>query len=161
MYAEISSSLAIQTGVAVTNPSSNEARIDFELIGLDGASTSLTGSVVVPGLGQRALFLNQIPGFEALTEFKGILRISSDAQTGIAVIGLRGRWNERNDFLVTTTPAVDESAPAHGTVVFPHIVGGGGYTTQFITFSGTNSEPASGSLNLFSQTGSSLNLTLR
>jgi len=161
MYAEISSSLAIQTGVAVTNPSSNEARIDFELIGLDGASTSLTGSVVVPGLGQRALFLNQIPGFEALTEFKGILRISSGAQTGIAVIGLRGRWNERNDFLVTTTPAVDESAPAHGTVVFPHIVGGGGYTTQFITFSGTNSEPASGSLNLFSQTGSSLNLTLR
>jgi hypothetical protein len=161
MYAEISSSGAIQTGVAITNPSGREARIDFGLTGLDGTSTGLTGSIVVPGLGQRALFLNQIPGFEALAEFKGILRISSAAPDGFAVIGLRSRSNERNEFLVTTTPAVDESTPLHGTVVFPHIVDGDGYTTQFITFSGTNSEPASGALNFYSQSGSSLNLTLR
>jgi hypothetical protein len=161
MYAEIGSNGAIQSGVAVTNPSSSEAKIDFELTSLDGISTGLTGAIVVPGLGQRALFLNQIPGFGALTEYKGILRISSAAQSGIAVIGLRSRSNERNDFLVTTTPAVDESTPLHPTVVFPHIVDGGGYTTQFITFSGTDTEPASGVLNFFSPTGSSLNLSLR
>src|SRR5207253_2002768 len=103
----------------------------------------LTGSISVPALGQRALFLNEIPGFESLAgPFAGILRIAPADSADITVLGLRGRTNERGDFLITTTPPTNENASTNSQIMFPHIVDGGGYTTQFITFGGTPAEPA-------------------
>jgi hypothetical protein len=161
IYAETGVGDGAQTGVAIVNASEAAERVDFQLTYLDGAPAASTGSLVIPGFGQRALFLNQIPGLHSLSSFKGILRISSAGQQNIAVVGLRGRFNERGDFLITTTPPVNEDTSGSGTAVFPHIVDGGGYTTQFITFSGTYTEPASGNLQLFSQAGENLNITLR
>jgi hypothetical protein len=161
MYAEADISSAIDTGVAIENAGSSDTPVTFELTRLDGTSTGLTGQLVIPPSGQRALFLNQIPGFESLAmPFKGVLRISS-AQPNIAVLGVRRRWNERGDFIFTTTPATNENAPASSQLVFPHIVGGGGYSTQFIMFSGAPGQPAFGNLQMFSQTGASLNIGLR
>jgi hypothetical protein len=77
--------------------------------------------------------------------FKGVLRISA-ANPTISVLGFRSRWNERSDFIFTTTPATNENAPSNTHLIFPHIVDGGGYTTQFIMFSGTPSQPTSGNL---------------
>jgi hypothetical protein len=74
---------------------------------------------------------------------------------------VRSRWNQRGDFIFTTTPATNEKAPADSQLVFPHLVDGGGYSTQFIMFSGTPSQPASGSLQLFSQTGGNLSINLK
>ena len=131
------------------------------IVRLDGTSTGLSGKLVIPGSGQRSLFLNQIPGFESLaTPFQGVLRISS-SNPNITVLGIRGRWNSRGDFIFTTTPATSENAAALTTLVFPHIVDGGGYTTQFITYSGTPAEPTTGRLQLFSQTGGSLSVSTR
>jgi hypothetical protein len=161
MYAEAGDGAA-RTGLAVANASQNPARVDFELSRLDGTATGLTGSVTIPGFGQRALFLNQIPGFESLpAPFQGVLRISSSNQENIAVLGLRGRTNERGDFLITTTPPTSETAAVSSRIVFPHIANGGGYTTSFITFSGTNAQPASGTMKMFSQAGSALSLPLQ
>jgi hypothetical protein len=107
------------------------------------------------------VFLSEIPGFESLPRpFKGVLRISS-ANGNVSVLGIRGRSNERGDFLFTTTPATNEKSPTPSQIVFPHIVDGGGYTTQFITFSGTPAEPTSGSLRMFTQSGNALNIGLR
>jgi len=160
MYAEADQSNAIKTGVAIRNSGKADATVNFELTRLDGTSAGLSGKLVIPASGQQSLFLNQIPGFESLaTPFKGVLRISS-AAGNIAVLGLRGRWNERGDFIFTTTPATDESRPVPSTVAFPHIVDGGGYSTQFIMYSGIPSQPTSGNLQLFSQSGASLNIGL-
>ena len=161
LYAEADTSNAIQTAVAVENAGASDTSVNFELTGLDGTPTGRSGHLVIPASGQRARFLNQIPGFESLPmPFKGILRISS-ANVNIAVLGVRSRWNERGDFIFTTTPAISESAPAHSTLVFPQIVDGAGYITQFITFSGTPAEPPSGNLQLFTQSGGSLGISLR
>src|SRR5437773_4928599 len=161
LYAEAETSNAIQTAVAVENAGSSDTSVNFELMRLDGTSTGRSGQLVVPASGQRALFLIQIPGFESLPmPFKGVLRISS-GDANIAVLGVRSRWNERGDFIFTTTGATNESAPAHSTLVFPQIVDGAGYTTQFITFSGTPAEPPSGNLQLFTQSGGSLGISLR
>jgi len=161
LYAEADTSNAIQTAVAVENAGSSDTSVNFELMRLDGTSTGRSGQLVVPASGQRALFLIQIPGFESLPmPFKGVLRISS-GDANIAVLGVRSRWNERGDFIFTTTGATNESAPAHSTLVFPQIVDGAGYTTQFITFSGTPAEPPSGNLQLFTQSGGSLGISLR
>lgn len=158
---------AIQTGLAISNLSAAAAMVSLELNGLDGTSTGLTGSILVPANGQVANFLNQIPGFASLPRpFQGVLRISS--ASSISVVGLRGRYNERSDFLITTIPPVNEEAGdaaagsgPRGELFFPHFVEAGGYTTQFILFSGSAGRQSSGTLRFVSQSGEVLNLTLR
>jgi hypothetical protein len=160
MYAEVNSDTRVRTGVAIDNAALADTTVNFELARLDGTSTGLAGTMVLPPSGQRALFLDEIPGFESLQlPFAGVLRLSS-ANMNITALGLHGRWNERGDFIFTTIPAVNENAPVNSKLVFPDIVDGAGYSTQFILFSGTPSEPASGNLSLFSQSGASLNIGL-
>src|SRR5262249_12929166 len=146
-----------ETAVAIENAASSDTLVSFELARLDGTSAGLSGQLVIPASGQRALFLNQIPGFESLSmPFKGVLRISS-ANANITVLGVRSRWNERGDFIFTTTPAINESKPAGSQLIFPHFIDGGGYSTQFITFSGTPSQSPYGNLQLYSQNGLNMN----
>ncbi len=152
----------IQTGIAVANPSSTDITVTFELLTTGGGSTGLTGSVSVPGNGQIAQFLNQIDGLASLTTpFEGVLRISTASAGGIALVGLRSRVNEREDFLITTTTLVDESAAdVTDALYFPHLVDGGGYTTQFIQLSGSTTQTTIGTLQFFSQAGAALSLPL-
>ena len=91
---------------------------------------------------------------------QGVLRITSP--TPVSVMGLRGRYNERGDFLMSTVPPSNEASPPATTSLYmPHFVDGGGYTTQFILFSGSANQSSSGTLRFFSQTGQPLSLTLR
>ena len=167
LYAEASGNFdggvagSVETGLAVVNRSSAAVTAKVELSRLDGSSTGLTGSIVVPAGGQTAKFLNQIVGLGSQQlPFQGTVRISAPSE--ISVIGLRGRYNERNEFLITTLPPVnEESAPAPSDLFFPHFADGGGFTTQFVLFSGSPAQQSSGTLRLFSQSGEALNLTLR
>ena len=160
MYVE--SSAAIQSGIAVLNTGGSDEQVTFDLTGLDGSPTGLQGTVTVPAGGQRALFINQIPGLASLPQsFKGIVRVTTGDNAPIVVFGLRGRWNERNEFLVTTTTPANEADSAKNAIIFPHVVDGGGYTTQFIQYSGTPAQPGSGNLQIFSQTGSPMSLSLQ
>jgi sugar lactone lactonase YvrE len=159
LYAEVSG--PIQTGIAVLNTSSNAANVTLEASRLDGSSTGLTGTLSIPANGQTAVFLSQVQGLGSLqTPFQGVLRLSSSAL--ISVTGLRGRYNERDDFLITTTPAINEAtAPSASALYFPHIADSGGYTTQFILFSAQPGPPSSGAIQFFSQAGGALNITLQ
>ena len=80
--------------------------------------------------------------------FQGVLRISSTSSpAGIAVVGLRGRYNERGDFLLSTTPPSpsDPEDNPQDEAFIPQILDGGGYSTQIVIFGGTDEEqPASG-----------------
>ena len=155
---------SVQTGVAIVNTGSTAATVNFELTRLNGAPAGLAGVETIPANGHIAKFLNQIVGLESIqAPFQGVLRISSTSSPGgIAVVGLRGRYNERGDFLITTTQPSDESAPAPATEqFFPHFADGGGYTTQFILFNGLTDQFSSGSLRFFGQSGQSLSLSVR
>jgi hypothetical protein len=150
---------AIQTGVAISNLSNGTANVTLDLYRLDGMSTGLTASVLIPPDGQVVKFLSQISGLTGL-QGPGVLRISSASP--ISVIGLRGRYNERADFLITTLPPINEAAaPSTAQLVFPHFADAGGYTTQFILFGGSAGQQSSGVLRLFSRSGELANLTLR
>ena len=159
LYAEAAGT--IRTGIAITNNSAFDATVALELSQLNGSSTGLTGTISIPANGQVAKFLDEVQGFGSLqTPFQGVLRVSSSAS--ISVMGLRGRNNERNDFLITTIPSVNEAAPAsNGPVYFPHIADSGGYTTQFILFSGQPGSSSAGAIQLFSQSGTTLSVTLQ
>jgi len=152
---------SIQTGFAVSNLSGSVATVTVELSTLNGSSTGLVGTLTIPANGQSAIFLNQISGLGALAiPFQGVLRVSSAAS--ISVVALRGRYNERRDFLITTLPPVNETAPASSSALyFPHIADSGGYTTQFILFSGRAGQASSGGLTFFRQSGSYWTLSLR
>jgi hypothetical protein len=164
LYAEASGEFsrgavgAIETGFAVANRSNNAAILTVELYNRDGSSTELTSSLPVPANGQLALFLKQVQGFETLqVPFEGVLRLSSSEP--ISVIGLRGRYNERRDFLVTASPPANENdAPSTSVLFFPLIANSGGYTTQFILFSGQPGRASSGTMRFFCQFGGACNL---
>ena len=151
---------SIQTGVALVNPSAASVQVTFELANLSGTSTGLIGRATIPAQGHAGLFTNQITGLESAAGMQGVLRITSP--TPISVLGLRGRYNERGDFLMSTVPPSNETSPAATTSLYmPHFVDGGGYTTQFILFSGSANQSSSGTLRFFSQTGQPMSLSLR
>jgi hypothetical protein len=151
---------AIESGIALTNNGSVAATVSLELTNSDGSATGLPAvSYSLPGFGHLSLFLSE--AFSGLSSpFKGILRVS--AASDISVVGLRSHYNERGDFLITTTPPANElSPPTSAELILPQLVDGGGYTTQLILFSGTSGQTGSGSLLLFQQSGQPFQATLR
>lgn len=151
MFAD--SAAGLQTGIAVANAGTSAVTVTMDLYRSDGSASGLTATISLPPLGQTAKFLGEF--FPALpATFQGVVRIRASSGE-ISVVGLRGRTNERSDFLITTTPAAVETGTAGPELFFPHLVDGGGYTTQFILFgSGT------GSIRFFRQDGAAFSLTI-
>ena len=158
---------AVRSGIALTNTSETATAVTLELTALDGTSTGPSASLTIPASGQVARFIDEI--FPALTPpFSGILRIASRPRTpfhsrtrSLAVIGLRLTINERGDIVVTTTPPSDEgSAATASDLFFPHFVDSGGWTTQFILYSGAPGGTSSGSLRFTGQDGQPLELSV-
>jgi len=139
----------ITSGIAVANASATETSVLLELTKLDGTSAGDPQTFSLAGKGQISKFIDEffptLPG-----NFRGILRITSTAPIG--VVDLRGRYNSRDEFLVTTMPPVNQSVPVGGAIVFPHLVSGGGYTSQIILF-GQPAGSAVGGLSFTSTNG--------
>jgi hypothetical protein len=139
---------SIQSGLAVANPSSSPAVVFLDLNRLDGTPAGLgTATVNIPPGGQISTFINQLfPEMPA--SFQGTANLTS--ATPVAAVALRGRYNERDDFLMTTTPPLNVLSSSPGALVFPEIDSGQGWGTQIIVF-GTNG--GTGRLYLMTSTG--------
>ncbi len=133
MYAEPGS------GIAVANSGGSTVAVTFELTTLAGDVVATATRSLAPNA-HLAVFLKEFSEFSRIPlMFRGLLRVTG---TSISVLGLRGRYNEREDFLITTTPAVPESVSTGSDLIFPHVVQGGGYTTEMILFSRTPASSA-------------------
>ena len=150
---------SVRSGIALTNSSDAPTTVSLELTDLDGTATGLPESLTIPASGHIARFIDEF--FAGLpTPFSGILRIASTAPD-IAAVGLRLAINQRHDILVTTTPPADENAaPTASDLFFPHFVDSGGWTTQFILFSGSTGQRASGVIRFTGQDGQPLELSV-
>ena len=150
---------SVRSGIALTNTSDAPVRVSLELTGLGGTATGSTESLTIPASGHIARFIDEF--FPTLTPpFSGILRIAATAPD-IAAVGLRLAINQRHDILVTTTPPVDENAaPIASDLFFPHFVDSGGWTTQFILFSDSSGQTASGVIRFTGQDGQPLELSV-
>ncbi|HYR85408.1 MAG TPA: hypothetical protein VE422_15080 [Terriglobia bacterium] len=173
-YAEIARRVSfgepgsIRSGFAVTNTSAAPVDVTVEVTNSDGVNAPLTGgsgfvtgTIHIEAMSHVSMFLDELPGQagQVLLGFAPgpfFLRLSTRLPD-ISVVGLRGRYNERGDFLITTTPAVaEDTAPDTSPLYFPHIVDGGGYTTQFVIFGATAqsvSTSLSATTRYFTQTG--------
>jgi hypothetical protein len=134
IYAAYSSvpGATIQSGVALANPNPTPVTVNLEVLGTNGISLLQATTVTLPGNGQLSRFIAELfPNLNA--PFKGFLRVTATGPIGVTA--LRSRYNERNDFLITTTPANanNSSIPVSG-LVFPQVVSGGGYTTEMIIY---------------------------
>jgi pimeloyl-ACP methyl ester carboxylesterase len=165
LYAEYSGEMNTgDTGFALANPSASPVTVSLTLSDLEGNSTGLAGTVTIPSNGQVATFIQQVGGFEKIqAPFKGVLRISTTSSpSGIVAVALRGRTNERGDYIVTTAVPVDESrSPVAAQFFFPHLADGGGYVTEFVLFSGSAGQATSGILRFFTQAGEPLTLSIK
>jgi len=143
------------TGLAISNPDAVAADVAIRAFRTNGVTPAgeSQDSLQLAGFGHDAKFADQlISGLPA--NFTGILDISSPAR--FAAITVRSLYNERNDFLVTTFPFADATRPAPSPIVFPQIVDGGGYATQFILIG--PEEETSVRLELYDETGALLDL---
>ena len=160
MYAETSGvypePLAARPAVSLANSSDLPATVNLSLIGLDGVDSGLTAQVTLPSKGHLSRFLHEIPGFENLpSPHVGVLRVTT-SQPGVTFAGFRGRYNERAHFLVTATGPLKALGNVNP-VIFPHLVDGGGYATQFILIDNSGSG-ASGTFRFLNQVGTPLNI---
>jgi len=151
---------SIESGIAIANTTSAAVSVTFDISDLTGEFVSGISPVTItlPPAGQTAKFLSDI--FPSLPKpFKGVLRVTGTS--GLSVVGLRTRVNERGDFLITTTPVSNEnSSSTAAQMFFPQVADGGGYTTQFVLFSGNAGQASAGILKLVKQDGSFFGLTL-
>jgi hypothetical protein len=149
---------SIESGVAIANADVTPATVGLQVFGLDGQLQGAT-SITVPVGGKTARFANEL--FPTLSSsFKGMLRMTSNANVSVA--GLRGRYNERIDFLITTVPISQEIMQGSNTeLLFPHIVDGGGYTTQFILLNTVFGQTSSGMVRFRTIGGLPLDLTVQ
>lgn len=128
MYVEKSATL--QSSLALANPSASQALTTLELAALDGSSLSRITLIAIPASGHIARLIGDL--FPTVPEgFRGILRTVSTQSIGVT--DLRIRSNDRGDVIVTGLPVASEaSTPTSSTVVFPLVVKGGGFSTEFI-----------------------------
>ncbi len=144
-YAEISANLLVNTGLAIANPNSTAATINYVIRDTTGA-TIKTGSTNIPPNQQIAGFLDQAP-YSVPPGKQGTFSFTSSVP--VSVIALRGFYNERtpSEFLITTLPVIDLAAGSNsGTQVIPHFAAGGGWTTQIVLINPTAS-PQTGTIN--------------
>jgi len=136
LHVEDSNAPQLRTSLAISNASALPATVLLELVDLSGSPTGFTATVVIAPFGQLSQFLREIPGLEALPlPFRGTLQISTQSPEGISAIGLRGRQNERGDFLLSTVLSAEPNAASE--INFAPVVEGGGYSTEIVLLNGS------------------------
>jgi hypothetical protein len=165
-FVELNSTQAVpgvtQDALAIANSSVTPATVNFELFNGDGTSTGLTASITVPGFGHASIFVHELFPTINLTlqdvPFRGLIRITSFSS--IAVANFRTHFNELGNFLMTSTVTTNESSPStNAELFFPQILDGGGFSTQFVLFSGVADQATTGTLRFVSQNGQALSLS--
>ena len=148
---------SIRSGLAITNVAATANTVTLEVTRLDGSLAVAPSTLSLPPSGQIARFLDDI--FDSLPDnFAGVLRVTST--TEVAMAALRLRVNERGELKMTTTSPSNEMDPSTSQErFFAHLADSGGWSTQFILFSGTAGQAASGTLSFIDASGQPLDLT--
>jgi sugar lactone lactonase YvrE len=148
----------VNTGIAVENNGSVTANVTYTLLDLNGG-TLITGHGILAAGNHFAKFVDQLedvaPDFTMPSNFQfGSLEIISDQP--ISVLAMRGTTNQRNEFLVSTTPTADLTQPlSNSPVYFPQLADGGGDTTSLVLLN-TSNGTETGTLQILDNNGAPL-----
>ena len=139
MYMELTPDGRVTTGIAITNPNSEDATVNFELrndqgnIYRIGGLTLKGGSVACvssPDCNQLSRWLDDAPFF-AGRDVQGTLSFTSTAP--VSVYGIRFTSSGGGNYLMTSVPVTDLSmSPSYGTQVVPLFAAGEGRRSELI-----------------------------
>jgi sugar lactone lactonase YvrE len=159
-----SGTIDVNTGIAVINPGSATANVSYELKDSNGIILAVGHGTLAAG-NHFAKFIGQLnevaADFSLPTDFQsavqfGSLDINSDQP--VSVLALRGTLNQRDEFLISTTPVADlGESPYAGSLYFPQFVDGGGYNTSLLLLN-SSAQTASGTIQIFNNDGSPLTI---
>ena len=148
---------SIRSGLAIANTGVTSNTVTLEVTRLDGSLAVPPATLALPPSGQIARFIDEI--FTLPDNFSGVLRVTSTGE--VAMVGLRLRTNEKGEIKMTTTPPSNETgASTTADLFFPHLADSGGWSTQFILYSGTAGQAASGTLRFIDASGQPLDLPI-
>jgi hypothetical protein len=160
MYAELSPSEQIRTGIALANATNSAGNVSLSVTGTDGALLGTARFQLQPA-SQIVDFLDSLIPSLANQTVRGVLRITTDLD-GISVTGLRGRYNERQEFLLATvSPVLEDWLFNSEERFFPFVINGGGFTSEIVLFSGGGGQPSSGVLTFVQPDGTPLDLGIQ
>ncbi len=154
----------VNTGIALVNYGSETADVTYTLSSVTGALIT-TGHGIITAGKHFACFIDQlkevaeVPDFNLPSDFQtatqfGSLEITSTQP--LSVLALRGTMNQRNEFLMTTTPVADlTQSLISSRVYFPQFADGGGYTTTLILLN-TSASTERGTLQILDDDGAPL-----
>jgi hypothetical protein len=136
----------VSTGLAIANRQTETAVISFFFT--DGSGNDFArGSFTLEGNRQITSFFNQQP-FNLSASMEGTLTFNSSIPVNVAAF--RKFSNERGESLLTMLPVGEVGQVSSAPVIFPDVVQGGGWTSQFI-FTNPTDAPLVGSLQFFNQ----------
>jgi len=144
-----------QTGIAIVNPSQQDASVTFVLRDNKGQEVGRRTQPLKAGY-HLPTFVYQL--FSNLPDsFTGSLTFESNQK--LAAIALRQSYNALREPLYSTLPVVDlASPPSYQPVVFPQIAAGGGYTSQLLLIN-TTVQKLTGRITLTDPDGNPLRLS--
>jgi hypothetical protein len=154
----------INTGVAVVNNGTAPANVTYVLRDLTGGILASGNGTIAAG-NYFAKFIDNLsdvaPDFNLPSNFQTAIQFGSLQITStqpLSVLALRGTMNQRNEFLITTTPVADlTQALGNGSMYFPQFADGGGYTTSLILMN-TSTQIETGSLVIRDKDGNPLSV---
>lgn len=148
--------MGVRTGVALLNPNDAEVSIRIYFSDKDGRNFGQRTLTLAPDR-QISAFLDEEPYSRGSppNPFGGFgdpRTFTFNASLPVAAIGLRGRVNERGDFLTTTLPVADLSRTETGPAAIPYFAEGGGWSTSVLLLN-TGDTTQSGTLRFYDPEG--------
>jgi hypothetical protein len=150
----------IVTSFSLSNPSDTPTDVTLTLVNLDGTPTGLSTTFTLAAQGHISNFVHRIAGFSSMPNpFQGLMLVHATGP-GVVAFGMRQRISENGTLVGTTTGPIKENPGSGTTVIFPHILDGGGYGTRFILLSDPSGTGTSGTLSFADENGNVVPLSL-
>jgi sugar lactone lactonase YvrE len=148
----------VNTGLAMVNPNNQIATVQFSYADLQGTTVG-AGTFSIPPNGQMARFLSEAP-FKTFTGDTFLGTVTFTSNVPLSAIAIRGLYNDRRDFLMSTLPVLDLQAPfATGAAVIPHFAAGGEWNTQLLLINPSDL-PLAGTVEFRDDNGNIINASI-
>jgi hypothetical protein len=152
----------INTGIAAINYGTATANVTYTLRDTTGGTLAAGHGTIAAGQ-HISRFIDQLNDiasdftlpsyFQTAVQF-GVLDIASTQP--LSVLALRGTYNQKQQFIFTTTPVADLTQSAgNAPIYFAQLGDGGGYTTSLILIN-TSTASETGTLGIMDNNGSAL-----
>lgn len=119
------------SGLAIANVLDTDLYVTVRAFESDGITPiGISGEpLLLPGKSHVAKYASEFIA-ELPSDFVGVLDVSSSEE--FSALAVRSFYNERGEYLVSTLQIADLNGTAPFPVMFPRVVGGGGFETKFV-----------------------------